>query len=199
MTRILSAACIVLLGCSDRSAQQQSAATKPPPVSSPSNPVHVAGIEPPTKDSILSQFSAYGDSFGDSRAGIVARLGPAMRTTVRATIAHPSAPLSRADSFFVLEYPNAYFEVGYVADGAFDMLFTIRVWGSPRGLPLAVKPGATTAAQLSTLLGPADYRSPPAVDTTFVTYQGRGELTDLITFGLVGDTVRVIVWRFRMG
>ena len=155
---------------------------------------------PARRDSVLTALSEYGQWFGDDRATVTSRFGPPIRVTTQQTRSrayryHPAASLSRADTFFVLEYANASFEVTVANADSLEMLWTIRVWGPVSKFPDVVSCGATTRAELVAMLGAADYTPDLVADTTVLSYQHG----DIIEFHIVDDTLRLVAWRFRMG
>ncbi len=165
---------------------------------------------PTGRDSLLKMLSDYGNSFGDDRAGITARMGPpvgvrvfdAKRSTYRY---HPVVPLSGADSLVVLDYPTASFEMTPPnSDAPEEVLWTVRIWGVLPGLPPVIVPGQTTRSQLLALFGDPDhapaFELPPDNDSSVVIYESPfGRFTELIGFFVVRDTVRLIRWQFRVG
>ena len=78
-----------------------------------------------------------------------------------------------------------------------EILPDIRARGPLPGLPPVISLGLATRSTLLTILGSPDYTKVLA-DSTVLSYQ-LPNVTDLIEFYIVRDTVRVLRWRFYMG
>ncbi len=147
---------------------------------------------PQTPGSILPLLSAYGYSLGEERVTVVARLGPPDSVT-----AGPG--IFGADTTFALWYPEAVVQVAHWNADEHELMGGIRVWGTLPDLPAVVLPGVTTRSDLRAWLGRPRYKPQAVADTTVWTYSGGGWATELISFYMVRDTVRVIFLQFRMG
>lgn len=155
-------------------------------------PASLSRPDASSQDSLLKLLYEFGQGFGDDRATVISRLGAPQRVGMKATV-------QGIDSIFVLEYPGASFEGVRWTAGQHEMLFEIRVRGPLPGLPPAPTIGATTRAQLVTMLGSPDSKDVRG-DSTFLAYQlPNPDRSDLLEFSIVRDTVRVARWRFRMG
>jgi len=155
-----------------------------------SMPVTMQGLP---RDSILQLLDDYGRSFGDERATVISRLGTPTRVTTRL--------IKGIDTLFLLQYPTASLSVRVWTAEQVEELDEIRVWGPLPGLPPVISLGVTTRPQLLAMLGNPDYRSSEVlVDTIPLVYDlGDPDFTVLLTLYVVGDTVRVLKWQFRMG
>jgi len=149
--------------------------------------------KPLPRDSILQLLDDYGRSFGDERATVISRLGTPTRVTTRL--------IKGIDTLFLLQYPTASLSVRVWTAEQVEELDEIRVWGPLPGLPPVISLGVTTRPQLLAMLGNPDYRSSEVlVDTIPLVYDlGDPDFTVLLTLYVVGDTVRVLKWQFRMG
>ena len=132
----------------------------------------------------------YGRWFGDDRATVISRLGVPPHIATRTAT-------NGIDTLFLLEYPNASFLVSRGTADQIEILPDIRARGPLPGLPPVISLGLTTRSTLLTILGSPDYTK-VLTDSTVLSYQ-LPNVTDLIEFYIVRDTVRVLRWRFYMG
>jgi hypothetical protein len=121
----------------------------------------------------------------------MSRMGHPLRTTPRL--------LGNGDTMIDLEYAGATFTVWRGTVPLAENLLEVRVWRPMPGLHPVVL-GATSIAQVRSLLGPTYYKEQLEADSTIASYDlPTHDFTSLIQFYAVRDTVRLIRWRFRVG
>ena len=183
MRLVVLAVAVAICSCS-RTSEREPSASRTPDVSGNTR------TEPPTRDSALKLLRDYGRWFGDDRATVISRLGAPPHIATRTAT-------NGIDTLFLLEYPNASFLVSRGTADQIEILPDIRARGPLPGLPPVISLGLTTRSTLLTILGSPDYTK-VLTDSTVLSYQ-LPNVTDLIEFYIVRDTVRVLRWRFYMG
>jgi len=144
-------------------------------------------------DTLLKRLYEWGLSFGESRAGIRAKLGAPSSVATSAS-SNPYMPTT--DTVTLMNYPDLQFIIVRAGVDGRELLTDVSVTGNRVSLPIGVRFGATTQGRIVQLLGQAKNRQRFG-DTTVVGFAvPNSETGEVIQFCFLTNTLRKIRWVF---